>query len=113
MPCDTIRDDGKTAAERAAEVKASLAKLEKELNFGRVGIKISPSGAIAFTNWKKDDRDGVTDVCAYRTLAAQGSFALRQAVARAEAQQGRKVNPTAVASGTHSHDDGKTWSKGH
>lgn len=113
MPCDTIRDSNETIAERAAEVKAALAKLEAELNLGRVGIKISPTGAIAFTNWKKDDRNDVTDVCAYRTLSIQGSFALRQAVTKAEAQQGRKVNQAAVASGTHSHDGGKTWDKGH
>ena len=113
MPCDTVIKPGKTAAQREAEVQAALKKLEEELNLGRVGVKISASGAIAFTNWDPKDRDDVTDVCAYRTLSAQNSFALRQAVARAEAQQGRKVNPLAVAAGTHSHDGGKTWHRGH
>jgi hypothetical protein len=42
---------------------------------------------------------------------AEGSPELRQAVARAEAMQGVKVNPQAVASGFHSHDNGLTWSK--
>lgn len=113
MPCDSNIKPGKTAAQREAEVKAALKKLEDELNLGRVGIKISATGAIAFTGWSTADRDDVTDVCAYRTLTSQNSFALRQAVARAEAQQGRKVNPLAVAAGTHSHDQGRTWHKGH
>lgn len=42
---------------------------------------------------------------------ASNSWELRQAVARAEAQQGRKVNAHAVASGLHSHDGGKNWEK--
>src|SRR6266567_1873866 len=111
MPCDSNLRDGQTLAARNEEIKKALAKLEAELNLGRAGVKIAPNGAVAFTGWA--DRRDVTDVCAYRTLAAQSSFALRQAVARAEAQQGRKVNPAAVASGHHSHDGGGTWHKGH
>jgi hypothetical protein len=113
MPCDTYTPPGKTQAQRDAEIKEAIAKLEAELNLGRVGVKISATGAIAFTNWSKDDRGGVSDVCAYRTLTAQNSFALRQAVQRAEAMAGRKVNPQQVAAGTHSHDGGNTWHKGH
>lgn len=113
MPCDSNLRDNQTLAQRNEEIKKALAKLEAELNLGRVGVKIAPNGAVAFTGWKPSDRDDVTDVCAIRTLTAQGSFALRQAIARAEAQQGRKVNPAAVASGWHSHTEGKTWDKGH
>lgn len=113
MPCDSTLRDGQTLAARNEEIKRALAKLEAELNLGRVGVKIAPNGAIAFTGWAAGDRRDVSDVCAYRTLSAQGSFALRQAIQRAEAQQSRKVNPQAVASGHHSHDGGGTWHKGH
>lgn len=113
MPCDSNLRQGQTLAARNEEIKRSLAKLEAELNLGRVGVKIGANGAVAFTNWAPGERSDVSDVCAYRTLSAQGSFALRQAIARAETQQGRKVNPHAVAAGTHSHDGGKSWHKGH
>jgi hypothetical protein len=55
----------------------------------------------------------VTDVCAYRTLTASNSWALRQAVAKAEQLAGRKVSAAQVAAGTHSHDGGKTFGPGH
>ncbi len=113
MPCDSNLRNGQTLAERNEEIKKALAKLEADLNLGRVGVKISANGAIAFTNRSPSDRDDVTDVCAYRTLSASSSFALRQAVARAEQLAGRKVNPHAVAAGHHSHDGGSTWHKGH
>ncbi|HEY8926191.1 MAG TPA: hypothetical protein VIU64_17535 [Polyangia bacterium] len=113
MPCDTVRSEGQTLEQRNDQVKKSLTKLEQALRDNRVRVKIGANGAVAFEGWKPEDRDDVTDVCAYRTLTAQGSSALRMAVARAEAQQGRKVNPHAVAAGTHSHDGGKTWHKGH
>ena len=100
-------------ASRNEEIKRALAKLEAELNLGRVGVKIAPNGAVAFTGWKPDDRGDVSDVCAVRTLTAEGSWAFRQALAKAEMQQGRKMNPHVVASGVHSHDGGKTWGPGH
>ena len=36
---------------------------------------------------------------------------LRRAIMRAEAMAGHKIDPRAVASGMHSHDQGATWSK--
>lgn len=108
MPCDYVRNAQQTEAARKAEVKEALARLERSLKSGQVDIKISPTGAVAFGSW--NDRDGVTDVCAYRKLTARNSWALRQAIAKAEARTGRKVNPRVVASGLHSHDNGKTWS---
>lgn len=113
MPCDTNLKQGETLVDRQRTVKESLDRLRRELASGRVRVRIAPSGAVAFDGWKPDDRSGVTDVCAYRTLAAQNSPELRQAVARAEYQQGRKVDERAVAAGTHSHDGGVTWHKGH
>lgn len=113
MPCDTNLKNGETLASRGEKVKKALSRLEAALTQGRVKVRIAPNGAVAFDGWKGDDRDDVTDVCAFRTLTAQSSPALRVAVARAEAQQGRKVNPHAVAAGHHSHDGGKSWHKGH
>jgi hypothetical protein len=108
MPCDTQRTPGQSLAERMTQVKAALRRLELALASGSSRIVIAQNGAVAFAGWQ--DRDGVTDVCAYRTLAAENSPVLRQAVARAELLSGRKVNPQAVAGGWHSHDNGKTWS---
>ena len=109
MPCTSSVRPGQSLAERMSQVKAALKRLEAALQKGGVKITISPNGAVAFTGWT--DRDDVTDVCAYRTLAAENSSALRMAVARAEAFSGRKVNINAVAAGFHSHDGGKTWSR--
>lgn len=109
MPCDSVRQQNQTLEERVSEIDAALKRLEGYLKTGTTKIAIAPNGAVAFAGWQ--DRAGITDVCAYRTLAANNSWELRQAVARAEATQGRKVNAQAVAAGHHSHDDGKTWSK--
>jgi hypothetical protein len=111
MPCDTKLAENQTLAERTSQIEQALKRLEGYLQTGRVQMGIAPNGAIVFKGW--NDRDGISDVCAYRTLAAGNSWALRQAVARAEAQHGRKVNPHAVVAGHHSHDGGKTWHGGH
>lgn len=111
MPCDTNLRENQTLQDRMSEVERALKRLETSLQSGRVKVNIGQNGAVAFAGWQ--DRDDVTDVCAYRTLAAQNSWALRQAVAKAEAMSGRKVNANAVAAGVHSHDGGGTWHKGH
>lgn len=108
MACESIRRQGQTLVERMDQVKRALERLERYLTTGSVKVAIGPNGAVAFGGWA--DRDDVTDACAYRSLSATSSWALKQAVARAEAQAGRKVNPTAVAGGWHSHDHGRTWS---
>lgn len=113
MPCDTNLKPNETLEMRSEKIKKSLTRLEAALTQGRVKVTIGANGAVAFSGWKPDDRDDITDVCAYRTLTSQNSWALRQAVAKAEQTQGRKVNPHAVAAGTHSHDGGKTWGPGH
>lgn len=111
MPCTTrpLRPR-ETLAERMAKDKKRLQDLEAALAKGKTRVKIGPNGAVMFDGWAATDRDGITDVCAYRTLSSQGSFALRQAVQRAEAMSGRKVDARAVAAGWHSHD-GSDWSK--
>jgi len=113
VACDTLRTyREQTPQEREAEIRAALAKLEQRLTGGQVRVTISPQGAIAFAGWQ-EDRGGVTDACAYRALTATGSWALRQAVARAESMSGRKVSERALLAGVHSHDGGKTWHGGH
>ena len=110
MPCTArLRNEEQTFAERVAEVESALKRLERYLQTGAVKLKIGPSGAVTFVGWQ--DRDDISDTCAVRSLMAQGSAAFRQALVRAEAVQGRKMNPQAVAAGVHSHDGGKTWSK--
>jgi hypothetical protein len=111
MPCDTRLRENQTLVERVKEIDVALKRLETSLTSGRVAVGIAPNGAVVFRNWT--ERNDITDVCAYRTLASQNSWALRQAVAKAEALAGRKVNAHAVTAGHHSHDDGKTWHKGH
>jgi hypothetical protein len=109
MACDTTVRQGQTLAQRASEVEAALRKLRADLLTGRVQIKIAPNGAIAFVGWA--DRADLTDACTFRVLSFQNAPELRTAVARAEAMQGRKVNPRAVQAGHHSHDGGRSWQK--
>jgi len=104
-----MRQPGQTLSERIDQVKKALLRLEAQIRAGKVRVNISPNGAVAFAGW--GDRDNVTDACAYRTLSAGNSVALRSAVMRAEAMSGRKVNARAVAEGHHSHDGGHTWEK--
>jgi ABC-type uncharacterized transport system ATPase subunit len=109
MPCDTRLRQGQTLAERNQQIKSALKKLELALQQGRARVVIAPNGAVAFSGWQ--ERDDVTDACAYRVLTAESSSALRMAVARAQATSGRQVNPQAIAAGHHSHDGGRTWSR--
>lgn len=109
MPCDTRRlTPEQTLEQRNQQVRAALRRLELQLTAGRVSVNIGPQGAVAFTGWQ--DRDGLSDVCAYRVLSVEGSSVLRMAVQRAEQLSGRRVNANAVAAGFHTHD-GNTWSK--
>lgn len=111
MPCTSTPLAGQTLSQRMTQVEAALKRLEAALTLGSVKVTIGASGGVAFAGWA--DRDGISDVCAYRSLAVANSWALRQAVARAEAMSGRKLNPQAVAAGLHSHDGGGTWHPGH
>jgi hypothetical protein len=112
MPCDSRpRNPQQTIQERMLEADRALKRLEAKLAAYLVKVTIGANGAVAFSGWT--DRDGISDVCAYRSLSSSGSSALRMAVARAEAMSGRKIDPRAVAAGVHSHDSGHTWNKGH
>ena len=109
MPCDSRRPAGMTVQQRKKQIDEAIDRLNKALTLGTVKVKVGATGALAFDGiW---ERSGVSDICAYRKLVASGSPALRQALARAEAMAGRKVDPRQVAAGVHSHDGGKTWGR--
>lgn len=113
MPCDSRIPKGMSLEQRNKQITEKLRLLEANLSAGKVKITIGTNGALAFNGWNGDDRSEITDVCAYRALSAENSWALRQAISRAEAQSGRKMNPQAIGAGVHSHDGGKTWHPGH
>lgn len=107
MPCDTQREPV-----QIMKMASALDRLEKALAIGAPGavtVVIGAQGGIAFRGWKPEDRAGLTDLCAYRKLAAKNSSELRRAIARAEALYGRKLDPQALAAGVHSHDGGHSW----
>lgn len=113
MPCDTKLKAKQTVAQRAEEVRKVVSKLGELLVSGRVKAKVGPQGAIAFVGLTDEERDGVTDACAYRRLMVSGSMLAKAAIARAEQIAGRTVDRQALAHGHHSHDGGKTWHHGH
>jgi hypothetical protein len=109
MPCDTVRQRSQTFSERASEVRRAVAKLDQLIVSRRVIPRVGSQGAIAFAQWSEIDKDGVTDVCAYRRIMATGSALARAAIARAEAMAGRTVDRQVIGQGVHSHDGGATW----
>jgi hypothetical protein len=113
MPCDTKLKPKQTIQQRATEVRKAVEAVSAGLATGRVKAVVGPQGAVAFTGLTADERDGVTDACAYRRLMATGSALAKATIARAEALAGRTVNRQAIAHGHHSHDGGKTWHHGH
>lgn len=109
MACFTYLRPLQTAAERKAEIAATLRKLEVALMKGGASVVIGPDGAITFAGWS--ERSDVTDVCAYRSLTAAKSKPLADAIAKAELKYGKKVNAKTIGAGVHSHDGGRTWGK--
>lgn len=109
MACDSRRPPGMTPEQRAKQIQDAIADLDAALASLKVTVKVGPQGALAFSGeWQ---RNGISDVCAYRRLSAKGSEALRRAVARAEALAGRKMDARQIAAGVHSHDGGNSWGK--
>jgi hypothetical protein len=109
MVCDTRLKRNQTIQERAAEVRRAVMRLSEGLVAGRVKAVIGPQGAIAFEGFSAEDRDGITDACAYRLLMISGSPLAKAAIARAEQLAGRSVDRRVIAHGAHSHDGGRTW----
>jgi len=114
MPCDTRLKPRQTIQQRAAEVRKAVDALAAKLARRQVRpIVDKATGAITFAGWNEQDRDGITDACAYRRLKVQGNALALAEIARAEALAGRGVDTKALAQGVHSHDGGVTWHHGH
>jgi hypothetical protein len=109
MACLSTPKKNQTLSERIKEVDSALKRLEQYLQTGTVRVGIGTNGALVFNGWQ--DRDGISDVCAFQSLSVQNSWVLRQSILKAEGMSGRKVNPKAIAAGYHSHDNGHTFSK--
>lgn len=108
MPCDTPRKTQSIQA-RAVEVRVAISALDRLLLRRQVKVVIGPQGAVTFVGWSEQDRNGVTDVCAYRRIMQTGSALARTEIARAEQMAGRSVDRRTIAAGIHSHDGGNTW----
>jgi len=118
MPCDTrlkVRNGRRqTISERKDEVRLAQERFIAGLKKGTVKAVVDKrTGAVAFTGLTEEERDGITDACAYRRIMVSGSQLAIQAIVRAEQLAGRSVNKQMVAQGYHSHDGGQTWHNGH
>lgn len=114
MPCDTKLKPRQTISQRATEVRSAVDKFNRGLASGKIKPVVDrKTGAIAFDGITSDERDGVTDACAYRRLMVSGSALAKASIARAEQMAGRSVDRQALAHGHHSHDGGKSWHHGH
>ena len=105
MPCFT--NPNLTAPQKQKQ-RDALAKLQKAIGAGSVSIVVAKgTGAFALKGWLDADREGVSDLCAYRAL--MNTPELRRAVMRAQALANTPLDQRAMAAGVHSHDGGKTW----
>lgn len=79
MPCGT---EQLTAAQLAAK-QAALRDLERQIEEGKVRVQVMGEH-VEFVGWQTDRENPGHwhDDCAYRTLEAEGSSALRMALAR-------------------------------
>lgn len=104
MPCTTQPNLTKTQRDRMQD---AITRLGSGLANGTASVVVGPTGGISFRGW--ENKEGVSDLCAYRALAASNSPSLRRSLARAEVTAGRSLDQRAIASGVHSHDQGQTW----
>ena len=109
MPCDTRLKPQQTITQRKNEVVKAVGRIQAGLINGRIKVKIGPKGEVAFAGVSEEERDGVTDACAYRRIMATGSAMARMELAKAEQLAGRPINRQLVGQGAHSHDGGHTW----
>lgn len=109
MACDTRLRPRQTIQERVTEVRKAIESLDRQLMRRQVRVVIGQQGAVTFSGWAEQDRNGVTDACAYRRLMATGSALAKAEIARAEQMAGRTVDRKVLAAGTHSHDGGQSW----
>lgn len=113
MTCWTFNKPKQTPAERREEIRKTVEKFARGLVAGTVKVVVGKNGGVTFTGIPENERNGVADSCVYRNLMTTGSAMARQMIARAEQMAGRRIDQKVVASGTHSHDGGKTWHDGH
>lgn len=114
MPCDTRLKPRQTISQRKDEVRRATERFIAGLKNGRVKVVVDKkTGAVAFSGLTEEERDGVTDACAYRRILVSGSQLALQAIARAEQLAGRGIDKQKIAAGYHSHDGGLTWHNGH
>ena len=106
MPC--LTQTNITPQKRALQ-RTALERLIAAIGAGKVQIAVGRTGGIAFKGWADADREGVSDLCAYRAIA--NAPEVRRALIRAEALSGNRMDPRAIASGLHSHDGGATWAR--
>lgn len=109
MPCDTKLKPQQTIEQRKAEVRAAIAKIDAAIAQGRVKPGVGKQGALVLPGLTDEERDGVTDACAYRRLMVSGSSLTKAAFARAEQLAGRSIDRQVIGRGVHSHDGGATW----
>ena len=109
MPCDTRLKRGQTISDRKKEIRKRVERISQKLATGTVKPVVSKQGAIAFTGITDEERDGITDACAYRQIMAHGSALAKAAIQRAEQLAGVSVNKQVIGQGVHSHDGGHTW----
>lgn len=105
MPCDTRLKPRQTLAQRKEEVRKDAQNIDKLVATKKVGVKVGPQGAVAFTGLSEEVRDGLTDACIYRMLSLTGSPQTKMELARVAPL----VSRSALAQGIHSHDGGQTW----
>jgi len=112
VTCDTRLKPRQTIQERATEVREAVLRLATGLRDKRIRMVIHPvTGAVAFAGWDETSRDGITDACAYRTLARTGGAMFQALLAQAAQAAGRPVDLKVLAGGLHSHDGGASWHK--
>jgi hypothetical protein len=107
MPC--ITNVNLTELQKVRQ-RDALKKLAAKIAAGSVQVVVAKgTGAFALKGWAEAEREGVSDICAYRAL--MNDPAMRMALRKAQAMSNTPVSARAVASGLHSHDGGATWSR--
>lgn len=109
MVCYSRRKAEETPEQRRKRIDSALRLLASQLGSGVAKVVIGPTGAATIVGWT--EREDVADACAFRAMMTNP--AMRLAIMRAEAVAGRKLSPSQIAAGVHSHDGGATWHGGH
>lgn len=113
MACETNLKPRQTIQQRATEVRAAVTKLDALLKKKKAKVVVGPKGEIAFVGWDGEERDGITDACAFRRIMVTGSSLAKMEIERAYLAAGKTINRQVIAQGGHTHDGGQNWhSKG-